>query len=254
MKKYLFIFLVCIYCFSLLPNNLKAQQIQSEEQLFRDALKITLLPHIHKEIIKCLKEFKTFGTYSMNFGTIDTKLLSIKRKEPNEPLKYETEFEVSTYEHAHNPPHFTINFTLGFNYSEYHISNCEIRGDDTFQEIESFYKETLDDIKQSFDLDLKDYKHYNPNELNNFGYNKIHQMVTDIARTTLGPDIEKTHPFKNIVAPITYLKENKGYILFKKGNGTNVVYFLEKINDIWIVQDKKEKKGKKMEAKLLWYY
>lgn len=223
MKKYFFIFLLCIYCFSLLPNNLKAQQIQSEEQLFRDALKITLLPHIHKEIIKCLKEFKTFGTYSMNFGTIDTKLLSIKRKEPNEPLKYETEFEVSTYEHAHNPPHFTINFTLG-------------------------------DIKQSFNLDLKDYKHYNPNELNNFGYNKIHQMVTDIARTTLGPDVEKTHPFKNIVAPITYLKENKGYILFKKGNGTNVVYFLEKINDIWIVQDKKEKKGKKMEAKLLWYY
>ena len=45
----------------------------------------------------------------MNFGAMDTKLQSIKRKEPNEPFIYETELEISTFEHAHNPPNFKIN-------------------------------------------------------------------------------------------------------------------------------------------------
>lgn len=245
---------MCIYCFSLFPNYLKAQQEQSEEQLIKEALIRTLLPHIHEKINKYLKDFKTYGTYSMNFGTMDTKLLSIKRNEPNEPFNYEADIEISTFEHAHNPPHFKINITLDFNYSEYKITHFEIKGDDTFKEIESFYKETLADIKQSFDLNLKGYKHYNPNELKNLGFNQLHQIVTDIARTTLAPYAKQTHPSKNVVAPITFLKEDRGTILIKKGDGTNVVYFLQNIDNIWTIKDKKQKKGKKMEAKLLWYY
>ncbi|RSK28511.1 DUF3888 domain-containing protein [Bacillus sp. HMF5848] len=253
MKKPLLIFFTIIYCFSFFPTYLKAQQ-ESEEQLIREAFVNTLLPHIDEEISNYLMDFKTFGTYSFQFDTIGTKLLSIKRNEPNEPFNYQAKLVVSTFEHAHNPPHFKIFITLDFSYSRYKVTNFEIKGDDTFKMIESFYKEILADIKQSFGLKLETYKHYNPSELKSSGFNQIHQIVTDIASTKLAPYAKKTHPFKNVVAPITYLKEDQGYILLKEGDGTNIVYFLQKINDTWTIKDKKQKQGKKMDAKLLWYY
>ncbi|MBP0723849.1 DUF3888 domain-containing protein [Bacillus sp. RG28] len=255
MRKYFFIFILSVFFISLSPDNPQAKENKlSEEQLIRSALVITLLPHIKEKISEYLKDFKTYGTYGMSFGAMDTEILSIKNQNPNEPFTYETEIEISTFEHAHNPPYFKITITLDFQYSEYKITNFKIEGDDTFKEIEAFYNETLSDIQQSFNLQLTDYTHYNPNELKDLEYIQLNQIVTNIEKTILAPDARKTHPFKNVVAPITFLKGSKGYILFKKGDGTNVVYIIEKENGIWAVIDKKQKKGKKMETKLLWYY
>jgi hypothetical protein len=39
----------------------------------------------------------------------------------------------------------------------------------------------------------------------------------------------------------------------KTSEGTNVVYSVSKINNVWTITDEKKKQGKMMEKKLLWY-
>lgn len=56
-----------------------------------------------------------------------------------------------------------------------------------------------------------------------------------------------------MIEPVTFIKENKGYILFKKADGTNIVFQLSKLNGKWEVVKKERKQGRKMKKELLWY-
>ena len=58
---------------------------------------------------------------------------------------------------------------------------------------------------------------------------------------------------KNILNPVTYIKDSTGYMLFKKADGTNVIYQVQKKDDHWIVMNKNSKQGKKMDYKIPWY-
>lgn len=64
---------------------------------------------------------------------------------------------------------------------------------------------------------------------------------------------ERKIPYKNVIDPVTFIKGNIGYMLFKRADGTNVSYQLQKKDGTWIVTDKTSKPGKKMEDLLPWY-
>ncbi len=71
---------------------------------------------------------------------------------------------------------------------------------------------------------------------------------------TLNPELKlPEQPYKNFIYPVTFIKNNNGYILLKKSDGTNVFYRVIRDNDKWKVIELKSKVGKKMDNKLLWY-
>ncbi|MFF2755880.1 DUF3888 domain-containing protein [Psychrobacillus sp. NPDC058041] len=56
-----------------------------------------------------------------------------------------------------------------------------------------------------------------------------------------------------LIDPVTFIKGNTGYLLFKKSDGTNVNYHVQKKDGNWIVIGKNSKQGQKMDYKLPWY-
>lgn len=76
-------------------------------------------------------------------------------------------------------------------------------------------------------------------------------IANEIATNILLP--ERRIPNKNVIDPVTFIKDNAAYMLFKKSDGTNVMYKVQKKDGNWIVTDKKSKQGKTMDYKIPWY-
>ncbi|MFL1995844.1 hypothetical protein VYF65_001290 [Lysinibacillus irui] len=96
------------------------------------------------------------------------------------------------------------------------------KGDKLEKDIDEFYKATLSDIKQSFNLNLDHYTAYTYNQLQyqaevNNEFKSLFTIAEEIATNILLP--EKKLPNKNIIDPVTFLKDDSGYILFKKSDG-----------------------------------
>lgn len=123
----------------------------------------------------------------------------------------------------------------------------EVNEDKKAKAIKKFYQKAISDIIRSFSLNLKNYKVYNSTEVPK----GLKNIITNITKNILNPEIKP--PFKNVIDPVTFLKENKGYILFKKTNGINVVYTVQKVDDTWKIINKEFKQSKKMPKELIWY-
>src|SRR5699024_2043988 len=112
------------------------------------------------------------------------------------------------------------------------------------------------DIKQTFDLNLDSYKQYKFNQLAYLARDKgefktLFTIAETIVNEIINPMIEP--PYKNVIDPVTYVNGEKGYILFKEVDGTNVVYEVRREKGFWEVVNKESKPGKRMEKVLLWY-
>ena len=91
--------------------------------------------------------------------------------------------------------------------------------------------------------------HYQTKLNNDF---KSHlNIVEEIVTKILLP--ERKIPYKNVIDPVTFLKGTTGYILFKKSDGTNVIYKVQKKDGNWIATDKNSKRSNKMDFKSPWY-
>jgi hypothetical protein len=227
-----------------------------DSKLLYDTLITTLNPQISKAIEDYHKKLSTYATYSMNYGLYNIDLLDIKREHEG-GYSFIVKIMLSTFEHAHNPPHFKETITMRVSPVGYEVLDYKHEVDETFRQIEGFYEETISDIKQSFQLDLNGYKRYNltelmqhSNQVNNL--EALHDIVIEKFKSFVTSEDFKP-PLLNIIYPITYVKGNQAYILFKTSDGTNVVYSVTKKNHNWTVTDEKTKKGKRMEKKLLWY-
>lgn len=76
-------------------------------------------------------------------------------------------------------------------------------------------------------------------------------IAAEIVVNILHP--ETNIPIKNSMNPVTFIKDNTGYMLFKKSDGTNVNYQVQKKNGYWIVTDKKSIHGRQMDYIIPWY-
>ncbi|MFJ7738861.1 DUF3888 domain-containing protein [Lysinibacillus sp. NPDC097287] len=230
----------------IIPNDTHAQSEQPDYKLIYDTLITTLYPSIEQEIINYYGYPKLYE---------DAKILSITRKHEGS-FDFNAEVQVTTFEHAHDPPYGKE--TMTFNISPFGVKTISFKHEGGKEEkgINEFYSETLSDIKQSFNLNLEPYSSYTYNQLQyqtelNNEFKSLVNIAEEIVTNILLP--ERKIPYKNVIDPVTFIKGNTGYMLFKRSDGTNVIYQVQKKDGVWIVTDKNSKQGKKMDYKLLWY-
>lgn len=228
-------------------GNLNSQSEQLDYKLIYDTLLTTLDPSIEKEIINYYGYLKQYGLY-------DAEILSIIRHEGQ--FGFIVKVQVTTFEHAHDPPNGKETMTFKIDPFGVKAISFQHKGDKLEEDIDEFYKATLSDIKQSFNLNLESYTAYTYNQLQyqaeiNNEFKSLFIIAEEIATNILLP--ERQIPNKNVIAPVTFLKDNTGYVLFKKSDGTNVNYKVQKKDGNWIVTDKNSTQGKKMDYKLPWY-
>lgn len=230
----------------LTSRNLDARSEQPDYKLIYDTLITTLFPSVDKEIIN-------YYGYPKQYE--DVKILSITREHEGS-FDFNAEVQVTTFEHAHDPPYGKE--TMTFNISPFGVKPLSFQheGDELEKDINEFYKATLSDIKQSFNLNLESYTSYTFNQLQyqaeiNNEFKSLLNIGEEIVINILLP--ERKIPNKNVIDPVTFIEGNTGYILFKKSDGTNANYQVQKKDGNWIVTDKTSKQGKKMDYKLPWY-
>lgn len=245
MRKIMLMLTVTI-SFCIFPNYSYAQSNQPDYQLISDTLITTLFPSIDKEIVHYYGYLKQYE---------NPKILSITRADEGS-FDFNVTVQVTTFEHAHDPPLGTE--TMTFTISPFGIKTINFKHEGGKEEkgINEFYRATLSDIKQSFKLNLKPYAPYTYNQLQyqsetNNEFTSLYTIVENIVINVLVP--ERKIPNKNVINPVTFIKDNTGYILFKKSDGTNVMYEVQKKDGDWVVTNKKSKQGKIMDYKLPWY-
>ncbi|SPU38851.1 Uncharacterised protein [Lysinibacillus capsici] len=245
MKKFAYV-LMAIFTMFILPCKIYAQSEQADEQLIRDTFITILNPFIEKEI-------DHYYGYPKQYGLYDVKILKIVKESQ---FSFKVSVEVTTFEHAHSPPYSKEIIT--FEVSPTGVSTLRYihEADDVEKAINAFYRATLLDIQQSFKLDLASYTSYRYDQLQyqaeiNNDMKSLAMIAEEIVIHILFP--ERKIPYKNVIDPVTFIKGNIGYMLFKRADGTNVSYQLQKKDGTWIVKDKKSKPGKKMEDLLPWY-
>ncbi|QDQ01231.1 DUF3888 domain-containing protein [Lysinibacillus fusiformis] len=231
---------------TLILGNHDSQNEQPDYKLIYDTLITTLFPSIEKEII---------NYYGYPKQLEDAKILSLTRKHEGS-FDFNAEVQVTTFVHAHNPPYGKE--TMTFNISPFGVKTISFKheGEKLEKDINEFYKETLSDIKQSFNLNLESYSCYTYNQLQyqteiNNEFKSLFNIAEEIVTNILFP--ERKIPYKNVIDPVTFIKGNTGYMLFKKSDGTNVIYKVQKKDGNWIVTDKNSKQSNEMDYKLPWY-
>jgi hypothetical protein len=233
---------------TLTSGNLDDQSEQPDYKLIYDTLITSLDPSIQKEIIN-------YYGYPKQYGLYDAKILSITREHEGS-FDFNAEVQVTTFEHAHDPPYGKETMTFKIDPLGVKTISFQHEGDKLEKDINEFYKATLSDIKESFNLNLGSYSSYTYNQLQyqaeiNNEFKSLFNIAEDIVTNILLP--ERKIPNKNVIDPVTFIEDNTGYMLFKKSDGTNVNYQVQKKNGNWIVTDKNSKQGKKMDYKLPWY-
>lgn len=230
----------------ILPCKIYAQSEQADDQLIRDTFITILNPFIEKEI-------DHYYGYPKQYGLYDVKILKIVKESQ---FSFKVSVEVTTFEHAHSPPYSKEIIT--FEVSPTGVSTLRYihEADDVEKAINAFYRATLLDIQQSFKLDLASYTSYRYDQLQyqaeiNNDMKPLAMIAEEIVTHILFP--ERKIPYKNVIDPVTFIKGNIGYMLFKRADGTNVSYQLQKKDGTWIVTDKTSKPGRKMEDLLPWY-
>jgi hypothetical protein len=135
------------------------------------------------------------------------------------------------------------------------VINYKHQGDEWEKKIENFKKAVLIEIQNSFNLELDSYDKKGFYQLSYIANDEgkltsLYKIVTEINREIKD---EVGVGYVNVVGPISFIKDNHGYVLFKKADGTNYVYTLSKKNDVWKIVNKESKPGKVMPKELLWY-
>ncbi|TXK83750.1 DUF3888 domain-containing protein [Paenibacillus sp. N3.4] len=220
---------------------------ETQEKLTQDTLLTTLSPHIQEAIAN-------YYGYPKQFALFWTKILNIKREQQG-GYTFTVKLQAKTFEHAHSSPIGIEILTMSVSPFGVKLISYEHQGDEWEAKIEKFKMELLEDIFKTFNLDLSSYKKYEYRQLQYLAEQKDDLIslysVNEEINNELNKDIKP--PYKNFVAPFAFVKDDKAYILFKKADGTNFVYSLNKKDNNWVIIKKESKQGKVMPKELLWY-
>lgn len=246
MKKIINLFLIIVIFITNINLKTKAKNEYIEPKNMSDTIILLLTSNIKEEIIK-------YYGYDRSFGFYNIQLKSITQKVDN---KLDVEIIVLTYEHAHNPPYGreTMSFEVSSNGVK---TNYFYHETDEFEILrEKFYSEVIKDVEKTFEMDFSKYNKLIRNKIYyrkdfNDTYKSLNNILNDIITKDNKPVIKEG--YKNVIDPLTFILDNDGYIIFKKTDGTNVVYEIKLNDGIWNVVKKAERKGKVMKYLLNWY-
>lgn len=250
-RTYRFLLLFVLFIVLIQPNGVSAQASHVDDQSLHDTLITLLNPYISKEI-------ERYYGYQKSYGLYDVKILELSRNEGNE-YRFTVKVQVNTFEAAHNPPYGKETIVLDVGTDQVTVTSFIHEGDEWEKKITDFYDVVISDITHTFSLDLQSFRKYTYEQLMFLAdiqkeYASLASIVTDIADNQLAPEINTPYtPYKNVIDPVTFIKDDRGYILFKHADGANVVLEMAKLNDKWVVVNKESKEGEKMENALLWY-
>ncbi|WP_336824703.1 DUF3888 domain-containing protein [Sporosarcina sp. USHLN248] len=247
MKKLLFVMFLFIIC-TALPPSTEANQKAIPEKTLQDTLLTALSPYISKAITE-------YYGYPKSFALYDTEILNIKR-ESDGGFQFTVEVQVNTFEGPLNPPYGVETIRFDVNSGGIVTLSVSHEGDEEEKQKDAFYDEVIIDISHTFHLNLLPFERYDLPQLQykaqqHNEYRTLADIAEEIAMTILNPEIKP--PYKNVISPVTYIKGDEGLILFKKSDGTNMLFQVKKEDGIWKVSKQKKGKGKKMEYTLPWY-
>lgn len=193
--------------------------------------------------------------YDKSYGLFDATIIDIRRDDQG-GFTFIVDVQVNTFETANNPPYGKETIRFNITPSGVDMVSFTHVGDDEEKNMLQFYKEVLIDIKQSFHLNLLPYKRYDYNQLRYKAeiqneFNSLAAIAEEIVISVLSAGTQQ--PYKNVINPVTFVKGDEAYLLFKKADGTNMYYHVRMENGIWSIIEKKSGKGKKMKYELLWY-
>ena len=239
---------LCITVIALFTSTVQAQQQEPQEKLINDAFITALNPYISNAVYNYYNEVKQYGLY-------DAKILEIKR-ESEGGFSFIVKVQVTTFEASHNPPYGTETITMKVDPSGVKVMNYEHKGDEWEQKIKKFNNDVLMDIQKTFNLDLNGYQKYESRQIfyqaeQDRNLKQLANFNEDIVINVLNKEF--TPPHKNVTEPFTFVKDDKAYIVYKKADGTNILYTLRKENSNWVIIKKETKQGKVMPKELLWY-
>ncbi|KQU13031.1 hypothetical protein ASG65_11825 [Bacillus sp. Leaf13] len=248
MNKFFLGLSISLILLSVQPNIITSAETELNNKLIYDTLLTSLDPYISEEVVNYYGYYKQYGLF-------DAKIIRIIRQSEGS-FSFRVTVQVITFEHAHNPPYGKETITFDVSPFGVKVINFVHKGDEEEMKINEFYKKVLLDILQTFNLRLESFSKYSYEQLlykseKQKEYKLLSDIVTDIIVNDLNPDIKP--PYKNVIDPVTFIKGTQGYILFKRSDGTNIVLQVAMENGIWVVVEKKNKQGKKMQNELIWY-
>lgn len=239
--------IICFLPFLLIPS-VQAKSQDTQEKLINDAFLTSLDPYMQKAVNAHYQGFKQFGLY-------DAKVLNIQR-ESEGGFSFVVKVQVRTFEHAQNPPYGIDAITMNVSPFGVKVINFDHKGDEWETKIARFKREVIDDIQGTFNLDLKTYQQYDLYALRYLSesdkrFSPLVLLSEAIQKNELSPD--KKPPYINVIDPIAFIKDHKGYILVKKADGTNILYSIIETGGVWKIAHKQSAQGKQMPKELLWY-
>lgn len=121
-------------------------------------------------------------------------------------------------------PYGIETITMGVAPSGIKVINYEHKGDEREQKMEKFKNEVLMDIQKTFNLDLNAYQKYEQlhYQAEQGKFMELAKINEDIVINELNKEIKP--PYKNVIYPMTFVKDDEAFILYKKSDGTNVLY------------------------------
>ncbi|MCM3399349.1 DUF3888 domain-containing protein [Oceanobacillus profundus] len=247
-NKLCFVLLIFLFIILIQPNDTNAKQNKIENKLLLDTMITLLDPYISEAV-------EQYYGYHKSYGLYDAKILGISREEDG-GFSFNVKVQVNTFEEAHNPPYGKETIILGVEVGKVKVIKFIHEGDEEERKIANFYNEAITDIKETFKINLNTFKKIKYEQLlykseKQKEYKSLSDIVTNILVNELNPEIKP--PYKNIIEPVTFIKNNQGYILFKKADGTNIVFQVSRLNGKWVVVKEESRQGKKMKNDLLWY-
>ncbi|MFF5395866.1 hypothetical protein ACFY5J_00535 [Peribacillus butanolivorans] len=134
---------------------------------------------------------------------------------------------------------FIVGCFFIYYYSE-PANTLQVSADEWKKEYDDLNNEIFKDLNKSFpNLDLKEYNQiYDMDELSNMlETNEKNEDIESLMKLFTGTTMGKK---------LLFIKENQGYILYKKENGYNVLQEIKKKNNTWVISDERVTKGKKI--------
>ncbi|HAM81730.1 DUF3888 domain-containing protein [Ornithinibacillus bavariensis] len=250
-RKFFLVLSIWLLIMLFQPNSTNAEKNIIDNRLLLDTLVTLLNPYISGSL-------EHYYGYHKSYGLHDIKILDISREEKSE-FSFTVKIQVNTFDEAHNPPYGKETIILEVDVDKVRVIKFIHEGDVWERKITDFYNEAISDILQSFKLNLTSFNKLNYEQLmfkseKQMEYKSLSDIVTEIIDDELTTEINTPYnPYKNVIAPVTFIKGHQGYILFKKADGTNIVIEVFKLNDKWVVVNKESKQGMKMKYDLLWY-